>query len=119
MSAVDPDRPTYITVDGQSIEVDSEGFLRNLNDWSPAVATEIALCDALKLTSQHFEVINLLRDFYAEYHLSPAMRILVKQVGLQLGKEKGSSIYLMQLFPGSPAKLASKIAGLPKPTNCL
>ena len=47
------------------------------------------------------------------------MRILVKQVGLQLGKEKGTSLYLLQLFPGSPAKIASKIAGLPKPTNCL
>ena len=28
-------------------------------------------------------------------------------------------IYLMSLFPGSPAKLGSKIAGLPKPENCL
>ena len=35
------------------------------------------------------------------------------------GKEKGSSMYLLQLFPGSPAKIGSKIAGLPKPDNCL
>jgi tRNA 2-thiouridine synthesizing protein E len=47
------------------------------------------------------------------------MRILVKHVRSQLGEEKGNSIYLMQLFPGSPAKLASKLAGLPKPDNCL
>jgi tRNA 2-thiouridine synthesizing protein E len=47
------------------------------------------------------------------------MRIFVKTIGEQLGKEKGSSIYLMRLFPGSPAKIAGKIAGLPKPTNCI
>ncbi|MCZ6459336.1 MAG: TusE/DsrC/DsvC family sulfur relay protein, partial [Gammaproteobacteria bacterium] len=37
----------------------------------------------------------------------------------QLGAEKGTSIYLLKLFPGSPAKLLAKIAGLPRPTNCL
>jgi tRNA 2-thiouridine synthesizing protein E len=47
------------------------------------------------------------------------MRPLVKYIGQRLGKEKGNSIYLLQLFPGSPAKLASKIAGLPRPENCL
>ena len=36
-----------------------------------------------------------------------------------LGKEKSRSIYLMQLFPPSPARVASKIAGLPRPENCL
>jgi tRNA 2-thiouridine synthesizing protein E len=47
------------------------------------------------------------------------MRPLVKQVREQLGEDKANSIYLMQLFPGSPAKLLAKIAGLPRPTNCL
>ncbi len=47
------------------------------------------------------------------------MRPLVKYCALKLGPDKGRSIYLMSLFPGSPAKLGSKIAGLPKPDNCL
>jgi len=47
------------------------------------------------------------------------MRPLVKFVGQELGKDKGNSMYLLTLFPGSPAKLGSKIAGLPKPENCL
>ena len=33
--------------------------------------------------------------------------------------DKGNSIYLHKLFPGNPAKLAAKIAGLPRPTNCI
>ena len=102
-----------------SIEVDSEGYLCNLDDWSKETAESIAINDGIQLSSNHWEIINLLRGFYAEYQISPAMRILVKQAKNQLGNDKGSSIYLLTLFPGSPAKLASKIAGLPKPTNCL
>jgi tRNA 2-thiouridine synthesizing protein E len=47
------------------------------------------------------------------------MRPLVKLVKEQLGEDCGSSVYLMGLFGGSPAKTAAKIAGLPRPTNCL
>ena len=47
------------------------------------------------------------------------MRALVNYVRLKLGPDKGRSIYLLKLFPGSPAKIGSKIAGLPKPANCL
>ncbi|MFT6916157.1 MAG: tRNA 2-thiouridine synthesizing protein E [Motiliproteus sp.] len=110
---------SLLPLSDHNVEVDTEGFLRDLDDWNPAVATELARTETIELTQEHWEVIHLLRDFYQQYQLSPAMRILVKQLRLQLGKEKGSSLYLLQLFPGSPAKIASKIAGLPKPTNCL
>ncbi|MEZ5573130.1 MAG: TusE/DsrC/DsvC family sulfur relay protein [Halioglobus sp.] len=98
---------------------DREGFLRNLADWSPGVAHQIAAAENIELTSAHWEVVELLRDYYLEYDSSPAMRPLVKYCARKLGPEKGKSIYLMSLFPGSPAKIASKIAGLPKPDNCL
>lgn len=98
---------------------DKEGFLRDLGQWSPEVAEQIALSEELSLTHLHWEVINLLREYYHLYDSSPAMRPLVKFCALKLGAEKGRSIYLMSLFPGSPAKLGSKIAGLPKPDNCL
>jgi tRNA 2-thiouridine synthesizing protein E len=102
-----------------TIQRDKLGFLVNLSDWTEALATEMAAEEGIELSEAHWEVIHLLRAFYAEFALSPAMRILVKHVRSQLGEEKGNSIYLMQLFPGSPAKLASKLAGLPKPDNCL
>ena len=98
---------------------DKEGFLRELSDWEPQVAEQIARSANLELTPAHWEVLHLLRDYYREYDASPAMRPLVKYCALQLGADKGRSIYLMSLFPGSPAKLGSKIAGLPKPDNCL
>lgn len=98
---------------------DKEGFLRELGDWQPAVAEQIAAAEKVTLTDAHWEIIELLRSFYREFDASPAMRPLVKYCALKLGADKGRSIYLMSLFPGSPAKLGSKIAGLPKPDNCL
>lgn len=98
---------------------DKQGFLINLDDWNEGLACEIAKEECITITAAHWEIIYILRNFYQTYTLSPAMRILVKLVKDQLGAEKGNSIYLLSLFPGSPAKIASKIAGLPKPTNCL
>ena len=98
---------------------DKEGFLRNLDDWSEDVAASIAASEGIELDAAHWEIIHLLRDYYREFEASPAMRPLVKYCALKLGDDKGKSIYLMRLFPGSPAKIGSKIAGLPKPDNCL
>lgn len=98
---------------------DSEGFLRQLDQWSPDVARQIAAAEQMELTDGHWELIELLREYYREFDSSPAMRPLVKYCRLKLGADKGRSIYLMTLFPGSPAKIGSKVAGLPKPDNCL
>lgn len=102
-----------------SSTLDKEGFLCDLTDWTPQVAEQIAAMENIVLAEDHWEIIYLLRAYYQEFHSSPAMRALVKYCALKLGAEKGRSIYLMSLFPGSPAKLGSKIAGLPKPDNCL
>lgn len=99
--------------------LDKEGFLCELSHWSPDVALQLASAESIVLTEQHWEVIYLLRRYYQEYDSSPAMRALVKYCARELGPQKGRSIYLLSLFPGSPAKVGSKIAGLPKPENCL
>ena len=98
---------------------DKEGFLLRLDQWSPEIAAQIARKEGIELTPAHWEVIELLRLFYQRFEASPANRALVKFTAQELGADKGRSIYLMSLFPGSPAKIGSKIAGLPKPDNCL
>ncbi|TVP93500.1 MAG: TusE/DsrC/DsvC family sulfur relay protein [Pseudomonadaceae bacterium] len=108
-----------MVVGARAIAVDGDGFLRDRDEWDTEVAAALAAQEGIELTPAHLEVIQLLRQFHAEFQLSPAMRPLVKYVGSHLGADKGKSIYLLTLFPGSPAKLASKLAGLPKPDNCL
>jgi len=109
----------HLDVERRQVALDPEGYLADLDDWSPAVAEALASEEGRELTDEHWEVIEILRDFYRRYEMAPAMRPLVKAVGQRLGPDKGRSIHLMRLFPDSPAKVAARLAGLPKPTNCL
>ncbi len=108
-----------IEVGGKSLETDEEGYLTNLSDWEPGVAEIMSKDDDLELTSEHWEIITFLRDYYEEYQIAPAVRVLTKAVGKKLGKEKGNSKYLYTLFPYGPGKQACRFAGLPKPTGCI
>jgi len=108
-----------LTVNGQAIALDKDGYLVELSDWSPDVAAALATREELELSAEHWEILELLRGFYREFELSPATRPLIKYTALKLGVEKGNSLHLNRLFKGTPAKLAAKLAGLPKPTNCL
>ena len=108
-----------LTLGTRSLALDKDGYLVDLNEWSPEVANALAAAEALELTPAHWEILELLRGFYAEFQLSPATRPLIKYTALKLGAEKGNSMHLNKLFNGTPAKLAAKLAGLPRPTNCL
>lgn len=113
-----------------TIKRDDEGYLLNLADWDQNVAAAIALSENITLTEEHWQIIDALRDFYAEYNTSPSMRALLNLLNRKLNhklnykfnhklNKKIDSIYLHTLFPGGPAKQANKIAGLPKPVRCI
>ena len=102
-----------------SLETDHEGYLMRRDQWSQALAEELAVTDGIELTEAHWEVINFLQEYYDNYEIAPAIRILTKQIGKRFGKEKGNSKYLYELFPKGPAKQACRYAGLPKPTGCV
>jgi tRNA 2-thiouridine synthesizing protein E len=108
-----------IEVKGQTYETDEEGYLVNRTDWNEDLAKEMARLDNCELSDAHWEVINFLREYYDEYQIAPAVRVLTKAIGKKLGPDKGNSKYLYELFPYGPAKQACKYAGLPKPTGCV
>jgi tRNA 2-thiouridine synthesizing protein E len=108
-----------IEVNGKQFEVDEEGYLANLSEWEPAIGEAMAAAEDQPLTPEHWDIINFLREYYEEYQIAPAVRVLTKAVGKRLGKEKGNSKYLYELFPYGPGKQACKYAGLPKPTGCV
>jgi TusE/DsrC/DsvC family sulfur relay protein len=108
-----------LEVNGTSIETDEEGFLVDLSQWTPEAALELAKGENIEMTDSHWEVVNFLREYYDEYQIAPAVRVLTKAIGKKLGPDKGNSKYLYDLFPFGPGKQACKIAGLPKPTGCI
>jgi len=102
-----------------SLRLDKDGYLAKLEDWSEPVARQLARQEGIELGDEHWEILYLMRAFHARRGLSPVNRVLVKLVATELGESKGTSLYLLNLFPGSPARVASRIAGLPRPANCI
>ena len=76
-----------VDVKGKTIEVDEDGFLANLDDWSTDVANYFAEVEGLQMTDQHWEVVNFLREYYKQYQIAPMIKILVKEIGKKLGAE--------------------------------
>ncbi|SDJ25554.1 TusE/DsrC/DsvC family sulfur relay protein [Aliiruegeria lutimaris] len=106
-------------VNGHTIEHDEEGYITTLSDWSEELANVIAETENIDMTDEHWAVVNFLRDYYDEYQIAPAVRVLIKAIKKEMGPEKGNNKYMYELFPYGPAKQACKIAGLPKPTGCV
>lgn len=104
---------------GINVARDKEGYLVELSCWEPAIAEQLAQEESITLTTAHWDVIRLLREFYEKFDHAPNNRALVKYCAQTLGADRVSSAYLMGLFGGTPAKTAAKIAGLPRPTHCL
>ena len=106
-------------VNGTVYEADEEGYLTDIGAWNEELAVLIAKDENIEMSDDAWEVVNFLRNYYEEYQIAPAVRVLTKAIKKRLGAEKGNSKYLYELFPYGPAKQACKIAGLPKPTGCI
>lgn len=96
-----------------------KNHLENLDAWPESKARQLAVDESIELTEEHWEILRIARQFYADYGFSPSMRPLIKSIANHMDASKARSIYLMELFPPSPARIVAKIAGLPKPKNCL
>jgi tRNA 2-thiouridine synthesizing protein E len=104
---------TTDTIAGVQIELNEEGFLTDPSQWNDDVAVELAHRQGIDLlTDRHWQVIRFMRSEYETKGTGPTVRVLGKTSGVPI-KE------LYQLFPKGPAKLAAKIAGIPKPRGCI
>ncbi len=102
-----------MTMAGQTIDVDAEGFMLNPDQWTPELATEIARENGIDpLTDKHWQVIDFCRTDTAERGTPPTVRRITKGTGI-------STKEIYQLFPKGPGILASKISGLGKPKGCI
>ena len=106
-------------VNGTMVEHDEEGYITNLSEWTKELADVISDAEGVEMGEEHWAVVNFLRDYYEEYQIAPAVRVLIKAIKKSMGPEVGNNKYMYELFPYGPAKQACKIAGLPKPTGCV
>jgi TusE/DsrC/DsvC family sulfur relay protein len=102
-----------VTYAGQQVSVTEDGFFTDPGQWTPEMAPQIARAEGIgELTDQHWQVIKFMRQEYEAKGTGPTVRVLGKTSGVSV-KE------LYQLFPKGPAKLAAKVAGIPKPRGCI
>lgn len=101
-------QPSVLT----NIEFDAEGFMIDPKAWTPEIAEAIAASLNITLTDRHWVVINFARKEFETTGQPPTLRRITKATDVDT-----KEIY--QLFPGGPAKIAAKIAGLGKPTGCI
>ncbi|MFV2055555.1 MAG: TusE/DsrC/DsvC family sulfur relay protein [Thiohalomonadales bacterium] len=105
--------------EGRGIRVYANGNIVDLSQWNESMAHVLAQKEGIVLSSEHFEVIEFIRNFYFKYGIVPMVKLLRKHMLQQLGQEKSSREYLYGLFPGGPARQGSRIAGLPEPQGCI
>lgn len=104
---------TTMTTDVMGVEFNDEGFFVHPEEWTEEMVPSLALREGIEeVTDAHWKVIRFMRAEYLEKGAGPTVRMLGKTSGLGI-KE------LYQLFPKGPAKVAAKIAGIPKPRGCI
>jgi TusE/DsrC/DsvC family sulfur relay protein len=102
-----------MTIAAHDVELNDEGFFVRPEQWTEDMVPELARREGIDpVTDAHWQVIRFMRAQYEANGTGPTVRVL--------GKASGVSIKdLYQLFPKGPAKVAAKIAGIPKPRGCI
>lgn len=108
-----------LEVEGKILQTDEEGYLLDPSLWNRAVAEKIAVDEALEMTSQRWEIVNFVRNYFEEHHSVPEARVLLKTLAMRMGKDRATRKYLYELFPYGYGQQACKIAGMTKPRKLM
>ena len=105
-------QPTPATAEA-AVDRNEEGFFRHPEQWTEAMVPELARAEGIpQVTDRHWQVIRFMRQEFFTNGTGPTVRVLGKASGVSI-KE------LYQLFPKGPAKVAARVAGIPKPRGCI
>ena len=108
-----------IEVNGNTIDVDNEGYLLEPSDWNVDIANALAKILEIDMTDHHWEVVNYVRNTYETSHAIPEMRHALKFLGEKLGKDLVNRKFVYKLFPYGYGQMACKIAGMRKPLKLI
>lgn len=100
------------TIAGIAVDVNEEGYLTDMSQWSEPIAAAIAAEEGVgPLTGAHMKVLEYLRR-----QQGAGVPLTIRGIG-KSGAATIKEFY--DLFPGGPLKKSSKIAGIPKPVGCI
>lgn len=102
-----------------TLELDQDGHLVDYTIWDESVAQQLAQSLDLELNAWHFEILQAVRQFYAQFGHSPATRPLIKFLMKTVNADINNAMLQERFNTGLVARHLSRLAGVPKPTNCL
>ncbi|WP_456406057.1 TusE/DsrC/DsvC family sulfur relay protein [Thiolapillus sp.] len=98
-----------------SIEIpprDGDGYLLDMNAWTPEIGKAMAEADDFEMTDDRWEQVLKARDYYEQHNVVPPIRKFSKYIDVD------KKVLFKQWMTG-PMKPISKYGGLPKPTGCV
>ena len=107
-----------VKVAKKSIDINEQGYLVNLNDWSEAYVKSMAKKDGIKLYNDHWEIIFYFREYYHQNLVSPTMHHMIIELmskNIKFHDKKKYESHVYSLFPSDPIREICKLAGLPMP----
>ncbi|MEG1272357.1 MAG: TusE/DsrC/DsvC family sulfur relay protein [Acinetobacter sp.] len=102
-----------------NLDLDQDGHLVDYTIWNENVAQELASKLDLELTPWHFQILQAVRQFYHQFGHSPATRPLIKFLMKTVSSDINNAVLQEQFKTGLVARHLSRLAGIPKPPNCL
>jgi TusE/DsrC/DsvC family sulfur relay protein len=96
----------------KNIEFTNDGYMVDINAWTPEIGEAIADVLDFSLSEQHWEIISFTRDVYQKEEKNVSFRRITKDLGVPYQD-------IFDLFPGLPVRTIAKVAGLPKPVGCV
>ena len=110
-----------ITSDASEAQKDLASTVKEVKKLGASASSveELAKSLDLELTEWHFEVLNAVRQFYQQFGHSPATRPLIKFLMKTVSPEINNAELQQKFNTGLVARHLSRLAGVPKPANCL
>lgn len=96
----------------QLSERDGDGYLVDMNDWTPEIGRAMAEADEVALDDVKWDQILKAREYYEENAVVPPIRKFARYMGADQ-KE------MFKMWMSGPMKPITKYGGLPKPTGCV
>lgn len=102
-----------------SLNLDQDGHLIDYTQWNEQIAQHLANSLQIELTDWHLQVLFAVRDFYQQFGYAPATRPLIKFLMKTVDPNINNTVLQQKFNTGLVARQLCRIAGIPKPANCL
>ncbi len=103
-----------VQIDDREVEFNDSGYMIDFDEWDDEIANALAAADDLKLTDNHWAVINYIREFYGEFEVTPSVTSVIKVFGEDISEPELDAMIIDKLFPQDGYSQACRIAGLPE-----